>query len=246
MPSIVNGLWIGEELSVMEQLCMTSFLRNGHTFRLHTYNDVRGVPEGVELRDANEVAPFDATYTYRGSTSPSCLSNFCRYRLLAEHGGYWVDTDVICLRPLPEEPKHLFAGQVGKRKRGRRLEAATCLMKAPAGSELMSYCRDACESRDPREMAWGTLGPELLAEGIDSFGMHGSISPAHFFCPVNWYEWREYLSGFALGTKMKIALRKPYAVHLWNEMWRRDGVDKDASFPGSCIYEKLKRRYLDA
>jgi hypothetical protein len=35
-----------------------------------------------------------------------------------------------------------------------------------------------------------------------------------------------------------------YAIHLWNELWRRAGQDKDARYPAACLYEQLKQRYL--
>ena len=34
------------------------------------------------------------------------------------------------------------------------------------------------------------------------------------------------------------------AVHMWHEVWRRNGADKDAQFHPDCLYEKLKRMYL--
>jgi hypothetical protein len=36
-----------------------------------------------------------------------------------------------------------------------------------------------------------------------------------------------------------------YAVHLWNEMWRRNQRDKDETYDPGCLYEQLKRRYLN-
>jgi len=37
-----------------------------------------------------------------------------------------------------------------------------------------------------------------------------------------------------------------YAVHLWNEMWRRYKWDKDARYSVECLVERLKRRFLEA
>jgi hypothetical protein len=31
---------------------------------------------------------------------------------------------------------------------------------------------------------------------------------------------------------------------VWNELWRREGRDKDAPYPRGCLYEDLKKRYL--
>ena len=41
MSNIIQSLWIGEELSVMEQLCLSSFVKNGHEVHLYTYEDVK-------------------------------------------------------------------------------------------------------------------------------------------------------------------------------------------------------------
>ena len=34
-----------------------------------------------------------------------------------------------------------------------------------------------------------------------------------------------------------------HTVHLWHELWRREGQDKDGCYPRGCLYEQLKRRY---
>ena len=35
-----------------------------------------------------------------------------------------------------------------------------------------------------------------------------------------------------------------FAVHLWNEMWRDSGQDKNAAYDPECLYEQLKKKYL--
>ena len=42
MKQIIQGLWIGSELSMMEQLSIASFLKNGHDYHLYVYGDVKG------------------------------------------------------------------------------------------------------------------------------------------------------------------------------------------------------------
>ena len=44
---IIQSLWIGKELSVLEQLCICSFLKNGHNFHLYTYEKINNVPDGT-------------------------------------------------------------------------------------------------------------------------------------------------------------------------------------------------------
>jgi len=33
-------------------------------------------------------------------------------------------------------------------------------------------------------------------------------------------------------------------VHLWNEMWRREGFDKDDKYDPACLYQQLRARYV--
>jgi len=35
-----------------------------------------------------------------------------------------------------------------------------------------------------------------------------------------------------------------YAIHLWNEMWRKVSQDKNARYHDGCLYEQLKSKYL--
>jgi hypothetical protein len=38
--------------------------------------------------------------------------------------------------------------------------------------------------------------------------------------------------------------KNSYAVHLWNEIWRQNSLDKDAQYSKNCLYERLKAKYL--
>ena len=58
MPNmIVQSLWIGTRLSVMEQLAIRSYLDHGHPFHLYTYEDVEDVPAGTVVRPGTEILP---------------------------------------------------------------------------------------------------------------------------------------------------------------------------------------------
>lgn len=49
----IQMLWIGNQLSPIEQLCMKSFLYHGHQVDLFAYSDINGVPSDVTIRDAS-------------------------------------------------------------------------------------------------------------------------------------------------------------------------------------------------
>jgi phosphatidylserine/phosphatidylglycerophosphate/cardiolipin synthase-like enzyme len=52
----IQMLWIGE-LSKLERMALASFVANGHTVHLYAYDDLAGVPDGVQVIDAREILP---------------------------------------------------------------------------------------------------------------------------------------------------------------------------------------------
>jgi len=61
----LQGLWIGPELSLMEQLSISSFLQNGHDYHLYVYDEVKNVPAGTVVRNANEILPAVRIFQYK-------------------------------------------------------------------------------------------------------------------------------------------------------------------------------------
>src|SRR5262245_26326073 len=101
----IQSLWLGE-VTTMERLSMTSFLQNGHDYHLFAYGPLTNLPHGVELIDANEVIPSGSVFRdSRGGFSS--FSNYFRYKLLLDRGGWWADTDVVCLQPFSSSSNHL-------------------------------------------------------------------------------------------------------------------------------------------
>src|SRR5258706_1862824 len=95
---IVQGLWIGGSLSTMERLSIKSFLANGHAYHLYAYDDVAGVPPGAVVKDGNQILPSSLIFRCKQNKSFAAFSDFFRYKLLLEKGGWWVDLDVVCLK----------------------------------------------------------------------------------------------------------------------------------------------------
>jgi mannosyltransferase OCH1-like enzyme len=236
MNTIIQGLWIGPELSVMERMSIASFLANGHEYHLYVYDDVKHIPEGVLVCDANEILPSSMIFQYKHSKSYAGFANFFRYQLLLNKGGWWVDTDVVCLKPFSFADEHVFASEEHK---GKRI-ANNGIIKAPVASPLMAYVCEICRSKDPQQLVWGETGPRLLDEAIRRFSLEKYTRPYQVFCPLGFEEWAKVLDPGANHVMDEAA----YAVHLWNEMWRRENRDKNEQYHPDCLYEQLKRKYL--
>src|SRR4051812_44012710 len=93
----------------MEQLAIRSFLHHGHEFRLYTYQPVENLPPGTVELDAAEILPASAIFESASHKTFAGFSNFFRYKLLLEKGGWWVDSDVVCLVPFDFPTPYVFA-----------------------------------------------------------------------------------------------------------------------------------------
>ena len=234
--TVIQGLWIGHELSVMEQLSIVSFLLNGHEYHLYVYDEPKNVPQGTVVKNANEILPSECIFQYRQSPSYAGFANFFRYKLLLERGGWWADTDTICLKPFdfPED-------QVFSTEKFRELEVVTSgIIKAPIGSPAMAFAWEVCQTKNPESLAWGETGPRLMGEAVREFSLEKYLMPYHVFCPLGYADWHK-----AIEPETEVTLAaSSYAIHLWNEKWRAANQDKNARYPDNCLYEQLKRRYL--
>jgi hypothetical protein len=238
MGETVQMLWIGERLSTMERLSILSFLANGHPVRLFVYDPVAGVPDGVEVCDGNEVLPRSEIFVYRDHPSYSGFANYFRYQLLHRDGGWWFDTDMICLRPLRFEDACVISSE--SMISGRVL--ATCsAMRMPPGSEAMQYAAHVCREADRETLYWGDTGPWLMNDAVERFRLWPYVRPTTTFCPIPPGDWQRLIDPDP--PQLDCALDGAATVHLWNEQWRRNGVDKDAVFAPTSLYELLRARY---
>ena len=238
MPDVIQGLWIGSRLSVMEQLCITSFLRNGHPFHLYVYQDTAGIPPGTVVLDGNQILPASRIFTYREHKTYAGFANFFRYKLLLERGGWFVDADTICLKPFRFRSRYVFSSEGINGVQVVNVGA----MKVPPGSPVMEQAWAACEQMDVGELKWSQCGPSLLRQVLERLSLERYVKPFEAFCPVHHSQWERMLDpslAWSFGSST-------YAVHLWNELWRRSDRDKDALYDAGCLYEQLKSQYLPA
>jgi hypothetical protein len=236
----IQSLWIGPRLTTLERLSITSFLRNGHAYHLYCYDHVDGIPEGTVVKDGRDILAADRLFVYSdgfAKGSHAAFSNAFRYRLLFERGGWWTDTDVVCLRPFTFAEERVLSSE--ELDPPEQLIVASSVIKMIAGDPLMRWACDACDLIDTSAVQFGMIGPRLLQAGVDALQLHSLLRPHTFFSPVAHFNWRALLDprGVALGTEV-------FAVHLWNQRWNAEGVNKDDVFPDGCFYEQMKRRFL--
>ena len=239
---VVQSLWVGERLTTMERLAIASFVHWGHEYHLYAYNPVEGVPPGAEVRDAREILPADSVFTYQtgfGAGSYSAFSNRFRYKLLLERGGWWVDTDVVCLRPFFGLPPVVLTTEHDSPV-STGFKVASAVMRMPAGNPLMQWAWNECLRHDPATLVWGQTGPQLLQRGVHELELQRFLRPASFTSNVPYWEWRAFVDPLP----PLLPVTETYGAHLFHQMWIDGGADPDAEFPPTCLYETWKQLFL--
>lgn len=234
--NVIQSLWVEGDLSVMERVSIGSFLKHGYEYRLYTYGRVGKVPSGVTICDANEIIPENDIFVVRGGYSS--FSDFFRWKLVRDRGGWYCDADTICLRRFDFPGDYVFVGGFGKP--GSDDCVSSGMFRAPAGSPVTEWAWQECLKMRPETMSWGQAGPPLFTEAVHKFGLTKSIISGTMFFPVFYTEAPRAFTDIYVP---RIA-DDCYSIHLFNEMWRLAGADKNAIYPESSLYEKLKREFL--
>lgn len=218
---IVNGLWIGDELSRLELLSIQSFLDAGHRFRLWTYGPLKNkLPQGLELCDAGKIIPSSKIFRYKhansfghGKGSVSGFSDVFRYKLLYEHGGWWVDMDVCCLSYFNIESPYFF-------RKHHDLALVGNVMKVPPRSELMKRCyEEASQTIDENNTDWHKP-IEILNRHVFELGLNHYIRSG-LGNEDRWDQVIKLISGNAVIPSAW------HFIHWMNEEWRSRKISKN-------------------
>lgn len=239
---------------------MASFVAHGHRVHLHVYEAPSAVPAGVVLQDAERILPMRHVFVHKQSGSFAVFADWFRYRLLYEQGGIWADTDVVCLAPLNFPTQEVFAWM-------DQTAINNAVLGLPSGHPLAQWMAECCQhphrvlpyddARTRRRkwkrrllqgnargnIRWGETGPDGFTAAARHFGLHDKALPFWHFYPIHYQNWRCVFDG-SLPHDTGL-LTGCYALHLWNEMSRRDrNFDKNARFPSHSLFEQLCARYL--
>ncbi|WP_316797802.1 glycosyltransferase [Pedobacter frigidisoli] len=258
-PKHVQSLWIGEQFSNVEKLCIQSFLDHGHEFHLYTYQDIKNIPAGTKIFDANEIMKEESIFRYKDGWAKGSVSGFAdvfRLLLIKNRGGWWVDMDIICLKYLDLTSDLIFCtsneGEYGS-------VVNNCIFKAPIDHFFMDYCLDKINQIDLQNMDFGLAGPFLFQQTIKDLKLQENALEYDFFNPINWKNVGELIledrSNLSKYKELVRPIFKPqtmpgrritensYTLHLWNEVWKNYQYDKNKRYSESSIFEKLKKKH---
>ena len=209
---------------------MKSMRAAGHPVRLWSYTPKKLdflAAAGVELRQAADVVPKGLYDRIVARSEIRYFSDIFRYAALYEHGGLWMDTDIILLRPFPYRGSCFLNLQW----RGGHQGHFICgnVMGAEPFSRHMRALYEASIERFFAAKTWefGLIGPKLLSDYVASAA--GAELQQFLFSPMlfNAIDWMEIDHFGKPVSELADYLNddRLFGVHLWtaNNRTRVDG-----------------------
>jgi hypothetical protein len=228
-----GSLWIGNPLSKIEILCLSSFIYHGHTFNLYVYDLDLKVPNGVIKKDARDI--IDESKIFKTDNSYGPFADMFRYKMIQQTGLIWTDTDNICLKNKWKFKEYIFGMQGGPHK-----IVANGLLGAPKDSEFISELVEISELFNKKKITWGEIGPQLVTEKIYKYNLQKYIQEPNVFYPINYWEWKDVFDP-AMRNSVIGRSSNSHTLQIWNQMLNREGTNKEYLPKKSAIeyYYKL-------
>ena len=103
----VSTLWLKGRIRKIDHVCLASMVANNLDVSLYRYDDLFNVPDGIKLKDANEILDISLLERLqcikKKENNPSQpianFSDFFRIFLQKFEKGLWLDTDVFIFKP---------------------------------------------------------------------------------------------------------------------------------------------------
>jgi hypothetical protein len=246
----IHCFWSDALPSGMAHLALRSMIRQGHPVKLYTYDDVATmqalVPPGVMVADAGSVVPKSTYHHALVHSEIRYFSDIFRYAVLQEFGGWWLDVDIVLVKPLDFASEHVFSTQWSGVENGHVCVGG--VMRAPKGSLHMAnlYALSLQRLFSEKRVEYGAVGPLLLSEYLllsNDGNLLSSILPPTAFNAIDGSEVdllvSESRDGFEILSDPRVS-----GVHLWGKMWDERGLRLD-SVPDESVAGYLKKLVLE-
>lgn len=242
---VLKTYWEGP-LSNLEILSIKSFIANGHTILVYTYDKkMKSFDKSMEVKDASEILPIEKRYQVKGMST--IFSDVFRYYLLYKDGGVWVDLDLVLLKPITTDNPIVMSYAFKKKENGGMLNLAlnSVPLKVPKGHALVEAFLKNVESKDLGNQNHAYLAGPLMIIEVSKLNLcHYIVSP-EIYSPLGWWEapWTIH-PGFGFDRIQPVTV----AIHLFNTSWSHGEntnkpIDKNGKYHPESLYEALKKKY---
>jgi hypothetical protein len=258
LDTTLNTLWVDGSLGYIEQVCLTSALSVGHKVRLYTYEEVKNIPDGIEVQDANKILPKQHMIQYRKNSSYALGADIFRYELLRLGKGIWVDADVYFIKPIQFDCDVLFGWEDSKYINNAILYFAP---NANILKQLQSFINSdpvvppwwSKEDQEEQQilylngqhktlenLPWATTGPKAITYFARLLDLDKFAKPPQVFYPVHWTKAERLFDPNFFYTSA--ISEDTLAIHIWNHLIEK--LKRNTPPAGSFIYDICKKHNI--
>lgn len=264
LPEIAS-LWIGGQLSWLEQLCLKSFADAGHHTTLYSYAPIPNIPEGVHAGDAEEIFPSDPMLRHARTGSPAIHADMWRLRLLEKTNKIWVDADMYCRKPFDYSSPFVFGWEkpglvcnavlglphdsdtLGGLLEFFQDEYAIAPWLKPWQQRELEEAKAAGNPVHMTEQDWGFTGPASVTYFLEKTGEIKYAQPEAAFYPIS-FRYRNHM----IMTRKKADVLNAFTdetcgVHFWARRMkpRLEEKENNRPRPGSYMEGLIEKHAID-
>ena len=97
------------------------------------------------------------------------------------------------------------------------------------------------------EITWSS-GPKTVQEVVFRNNLEKYVLPWTGICSCSWADTKSLLYpdekyNDKVILKLEDIPENMYGIHLWNEVWRCNDLNKDAKYDNTSLYEKFKKKH---
>jgi len=199
----------------------TSMRATGHPVRVWSYTPQKLdflKPHGIEVRAADDVVPRSLFDRIVARSEIRYFSDVFRYAVLYEHGGLWMDSDVVMLRPFPFRGEYFFNLQWRTGTKPEHYICGNVMYAEPFSQHLRALYETAIDrALDSRGWEFGIVGPKLLSDYIASdagAALRDWVFSPMLFNPIDWTEIDRFDKPISELTEY-LHDDRTFGIHLW-------------------------------
>lgn len=231
IPKIIHTIWVGDEARRPDNCIRTWAERNpGWTLKVWG-NDELAATDWINTEHMREMSRREL----------NGVADMMRWEILYRHGGFVVDADSICIRPLDDWLLECEAFACWENEIARPgLIAAGYFACEAANAFVGQIILDIkAEATVVHDLAWKTVGPLRLTESHRRYGYAGlSILPSHLFIPEH-YSGTAYAGSGAVYARQEWGSTKGSYDTLHTKQFDGDGrtvaADRITSTPVASV-----------
>lgn len=180
-------LWVSGDLPWYVRASIASFIRQGHEVFLWSYDVLNDLPVRCKLMPADDIISRVCIFGYRDGPMAGHLSGFAdwfRYELLRRQGGWWSDSDMLCVKPFEAGDRPYVFASVWEPATPLYVNNNVIYVRDP-GSEIMTTCARVAGDLGANALH-AEAGPVLLHRMVHALGLDQYVLPPSAFNPIQY------------------------------------------------------------